>query len=92
MSQELPVDPFWGCVVPKHPPKKDIDYKRTREKMLGIRDSRDFEAKWVQDQHDKEEAHEFKKMVESAKFKRMYRKYLKDKKRGAKLKNLLNKL
>ena len=92
MSQEPPVDPFWGCVVPKHPPKKNIDFLRTREKMLGIRDSRDFEAKWAQDQHDKKEAHEFKKMVESAKFKRMYRKYLRDKKRGAKLKNLLNKL
>ena len=51
----MSVDPFWGCIVPKYKPKKNIDNQMTREKILGIKDSNKFISDWTQDQYDKRE-------------------------------------
>lgn len=51
------MDSFWGCVVPKRQPKQrsneTVTNIFTREKILGIKDSKKFIADWTQDEYEK---------------------------------------
>jgi len=69
------MDSFWGCVVPKRQPKQmsneTVTNILTREKILGIKDSKKFIANWTQDEYEKRATRKDEPNEESKKLKRL---------------------